>query len=122
LGLCRWCRYDGIFDRIRAKRLKLKAYFGNSKRLNSKIDKFDPRSFKLFAFCFQLNMYIIKVKGVAKIPDYVQLRDDHFTLLAYFRVDRPEKSLDKVGLSDKAEYIMNVIKDLPFGQILKLDI
>lgn len=66
-------------------------------------------------------MYIIKVKGVAKIPDYVQLRDDEFTLLAYFRVDRPEKSLDKVGLSDKAEYIMNVVRELPFGQILKLD-
>ena len=66
-------------------------------------------------------MYIIKVKGVAKIPDYVQLRDDEFTLLAYFRVDRPEKSLDKVGLSDKAEYIMNKVKELPFGQILKLD-
>lgn len=66
-------------------------------------------------------MYIIKVKGVAKIPDYVQLRDDKFTLLAYFRVDRPEKSLDKVGLSDKADYIMNLVKNLPFGQILKLD-
>jgi len=67
-------------------------------------------------------MYIIKVKGVAKIPDYVQLRDDKFTLLAYFRVDRPEKSLDKVGLADKAEQIMNIVKDLPFGQILKLDL
>ena len=66
-------------------------------------------------------MYIIKVKGVAKIPDYVQLRDDEFTLLAYFRVDRPEKSLDKVGLAHKAEYIMNVVRELPFGQILKLD-
>jgi len=66
-------------------------------------------------------MYIIKVKGVAKIPDYVQLRDDEFTLLAYFRVDRPEKSLDKVGLADKAEYIMNMVKELPFGKILKLD-
>ncbi|RVU02669.1 fructose-6-phosphate aldolase [Mucilaginibacter limnophilus] len=67
-------------------------------------------------------MYIIKVKGVAKIPDYVQLRDDKFTLLAYFRVDRPDKSLDKVGLGHKADYIMNIIKDLPFGQILKLDV
>lgn len=67
-------------------------------------------------------MYIIKVKGVAKIPDYVQLRDEHFTLLAYFRVDRPDKSLEKVGLADKADYIMNIVKDLPFGQILKLDI
>lgn len=67
-------------------------------------------------------MYIIKVKGVAKIPDYVQLRDDKFTLLAYFRVDRPDKSLDKIGLHDKTAYIMNIIKDLPFGQILKLEI
>jgi len=67
-------------------------------------------------------MYIIKVKGVAKIPDYVQLRDEQFTLLAYFRADRPEKSLEKVGLGEKAVYIMNIIKDLPFGQILKLDL
>jgi hypothetical protein len=66
-------------------------------------------------------MYIIKVKGVAKIPDYVQLRDDKFTLLAYFRVDRPEKSLDKVGLGDRAAEIMNIVKELPFGQILKLE-
>jgi hypothetical protein len=67
-------------------------------------------------------MYVIKVKGAAKIPDYVQLRDEKFTLLAYFRVDRPEKALEKVGLSEKADYIMNKIKDLPFGQILKLEL
>ncbi len=67
-------------------------------------------------------MYIIKVKGVAKIPDYVQLRDEHFTLLAYFRVDRPEKSLDKIGLADKADEIMNLVRELPFGQIVKLEL
>ena len=67
-------------------------------------------------------MYVIKVKGIAKIPDYVQLRDDKFTLLAYFRVDRPDKSLDKLGLGDQLPYIMEVVKDLPFAQIAKLDI
>ena len=67
-------------------------------------------------------MYVIKVKGVAKIPDYVQLRDEHFTLLAYFRVDRPEKSLEKVGLGDKVAEIMDIVRDLPFGKILKLDV
>ncbi|MFD1770186.1 fructose-6-phosphate aldolase [Sphingobacterium suaedae] len=67
-------------------------------------------------------MYVIKVKGVAKIPDYVQLRDDAFTLLAYFRVDRPEKSLDKIGLAEKADYIMEVVKEMPFGQIRKIDV
>jgi hypothetical protein len=67
-------------------------------------------------------MYIIKVKGVAKIPDYVQLRDEKFTLLAYFRVDRPEKSLEKIGLGDKAAYIMGLVEELPFGKILKLEL
>lgn len=67
-------------------------------------------------------MYVIKVKGIAKIPDYVQLRDEKFTLLAYFRVDRPDKSLEKLGLSDKLEDIMNFVKALPFGQITKLEL
>ncbi|HEY9560793.1 MAG TPA: fructose-6-phosphate aldolase [Anseongella sp.] len=67
-------------------------------------------------------MYLIKVKGVAKIPDYVQLRDDEFTLLAYFRVDRPDRALEKCGLTEKAAYIMDVVRELPFGKIIKLDI
>jgi hypothetical protein len=67
-------------------------------------------------------MYIIKVKGVAKIPDYVQLRDESFTLLAYFRVDRPDKSLEKIGLGDKAEMIMEQVREMPFGQIKKLEL
>ncbi|HEY0670465.1 MAG TPA: fructose-6-phosphate aldolase [Sphingobacteriaceae bacterium] len=67
-------------------------------------------------------MYAIKVKGVAKIPDYVQLRDEKFTLLAYFRVDRPDKTLEKIGLGDKAAEIMALIADLPFGKLLKIDI
>lgn len=66
-------------------------------------------------------MYIIKVKGIAKIPDYIQLRDEEFTLLAYFRVDRPEKALEKCGLTVHAEYINGMIKDLPFGKIVKLE-
>jgi hypothetical protein len=50
------------------------------------------------------------------------LRDEKFTLLAYFRVDRPEKALEKAGLAEQADYIMNKIKELPFGQILKLEL
>lgn len=67
-------------------------------------------------------MYIIKVKGVAKIPDYVQLRDEEFTLLAYFRVDRPDKSLEKLGLGEKKDAIMDLINKLPFGIIKKLEL
>ena len=67
-------------------------------------------------------MYVMKVKGVAKIPDYVQLRDDAFTLLAYFRVDRPDKSLEKLGLGHHTKRIMEVVQNMPFGQIKKLEI
>ena len=67
-------------------------------------------------------MYVMKVKGVAKIPDYVQLRDDAFTLLAYFRVDRPDKSLEKLGLGERAAEIMDIVNELPFGQIKKLEL
>lgn len=65
-------------------------------------------------------MYIIKVKGIAKIPDYIQLRDEQFTLLAYFRVDRPDKSIEKCGLGEHSEYINELIKTMPFGVIQKL--
>lgn len=67
-------------------------------------------------------MYVIKVKGIAKIPDYVQLRDEKFTLLAYFRVDRPDKSLEKLGLADSMEKIMEIVRNLPFGKIAKLEL
>ncbi len=65
-------------------------------------------------------MYILKVKGTDKIPDYIQLRDDNFTLLAYFRVDRPEKAIQKAGLGDREEEIIKMIHEMPFGKIQRL--
>lgn len=67
-------------------------------------------------------MYIIKVKGKAKIPDYIQLRDKNFVLIAYFRADRPLKNLDKYGLEGKEEALEKVINELPFGKIQALEI
>jgi hypothetical protein len=46
-------------------------------------------------------MYILKVKGKAKIPDYVQIRDDNFVLVAYFRADRPLKKHRKIRIGRK---------------------
>jgi len=65
-------------------------------------------------------MYIIKVKGKTKIPDYVQIRDKNYTLLAYFRADRPEKALQKCGLAENMEEIKEIIENLPFGKMQKL--
>ncbi len=67
-------------------------------------------------------MYVLKIKGKAKIPDYVQLRDDSFTLVAYFRLDRPEKAITKAGFADKEEDIIRFINEMPFGKVQKLEV
>ncbi|MFN5319571.1 MAG: fructose-6-phosphate aldolase [Bacteroidia bacterium] len=66
-------------------------------------------------------MYILKIKGKAKIPDYIQIRDNDFTLKAYFRVDRPEKSLEKIGLGERKEELLKLIEEIPFGKVMQID-
>lgn len=65
-------------------------------------------------------MYIIKIKGKAKIPDYIQIRDDSFVLVSYFRADRPEKNLKKLGWEGREEEFKQIIEQMPFGIIQKL--
>lgn len=67
-------------------------------------------------------MYIIKVKGKAKIPDYIQIRDQNFVLVAYFRTDRPLKRMDKFGLEGKQDELKSLINSLPYGKLKKLDL
>ncbi len=67
-------------------------------------------------------MYIIKVKGKAKIPDYIQIRDENFVLVAYFRADRPLKNIEKFGLEGKEKELEKLIQELPFGKLQKLTI
>lgn len=67
-------------------------------------------------------MFVLKIKGQAKIPDYVQLRDENLSLLAYFRADRPEKALLKAGLAEKEKEIMAFITSIPFGKVMKLEL
>jgi len=66
-------------------------------------------------------MYIVKIKGVAKIPDYLQVRDDNFTLICYTRTDRPEKALEKCGLGDKVKKIKELMNQIPFGQVTPIE-
>lgn len=65
-------------------------------------------------------MFIMKVKGKAKIPDYIQIRDENKVLIAYFRADRPLKNMEKYGLEGKESELQSVINELPFGKIQKL--
>jgi hypothetical protein len=67
--------------------------------------------------------YIMRVKGKAKIPDYIQLRDENLTLIGYFRPNRKER-LDKV-IKDpenaaKVEAAIEALTD--FGKMTKVEI
>jgi len=65
-------------------------------------------------------MYIIKIKGKAKIPDYIQLRNDNMILVDYFRADRPIDKIKSYGVSSSDDEIVEYINGLEFGKLQKL--
>jgi hypothetical protein len=66
-------------------------------------------------------MYIIRIQGTKKIPDYIQIRDEDFTLIAYFRLNNPTRSLTRCNLVDKMEKILAIAFQLPYGEMRKLE-
>jgi hypothetical protein len=67
-------------------------------------------------------MYIIKIQGTSKIPDYVQIRDEDFTLIAYFKVTNPKTALSRSNLLDKMDQILERVRNMPYGQIQRLEL
>ncbi len=67
--------------------------------------------------------YLMKVKGKAKIPDYIQLRDENLTLIGYFRPSRKER-LDKVIPNPvHAAQLLSLIEEMEeYGKMQKVEI
>jgi hypothetical protein len=68
--------------------------------------------------------FVLKVKGKAKIPDYIQVRDEHFTLIGYFR---PGHTTQKTGrLADPNQRLFQLVENLasglPYGVVSELSI
>jgi hypothetical protein len=66
-------------------------------------------------------MYIIRIQGTKKIPDYIQIRDEAFTLIAYFRPNNPKRALTRCNLLDNMDEILAIAHHLPYGEIRKLE-
>lgn len=67
--------------------------------------------------------YLMKVKGKAKIPDYIQLRDEHFTLIGYFRPSRQERLSKVIKNEAHAAHIQSIIDETTeYGKIKKVEI
>jgi hypothetical protein len=66
-------------------------------------------------------MYILRIRGTNKIPDYIQIRDEDFTLIAYFRLNNPGRALTRCNLMDKLDEILAIASHLPYGEMRKLE-
>jgi len=67
-------------------------------------------------------MYILKIQGTKKIPDYIQIRDEDFTLIAYFKITYPKTALTRCGMINKIDQILDIASKLEYGKIQKLDL
>ena len=67
-------------------------------------------------------IYILKIKGTDKIPDFVQIRDQDMTLRAYFRMDQQEFGIRKNNLGKWEKEIIRALDETPFGKLKKIDI
>jgi len=67
-------------------------------------------------------MYILKIQGTKRIPDYIQIRDEDFTLIAYFKMTNPKTALSRCNLIDRMEQILTIARTLEYGKIQKLEI
>ena len=67
-------------------------------------------------------VYILKIKGTDKIPDFVQIRDEDMTLRAYFRMDQQESGIRKNNLEKYTQQIIDTLEEMEFGKLKKLDI
>ena len=65
--------------------------------------------------------YLLKVKGKAKIPDYIQLRDENLTLIGYFRPGRKERLLKVVKTEKQAAQLQAAIERLnDYGKMTRV--
>lgn len=67
-------------------------------------------------------MYILKIQGTSKIPDYIQIRDDNFTLIAYFKLTNPRTALTRCNLLHKMEEILTFAREMEYGKIRTLEL
>lgn len=65
-------------------------------------------------------LYFIKIKGKARIPDYIQVRDESLALIAYFRADHIENGLKQIDRVEHNETIRSFIESLIYGKLTHL--
>ena len=67
-------------------------------------------------------MFILKIEGTKKIPDFIQIRDENFTLIAYFKITNPKTALTRCNLLHRMEEILQIAAGMEYGKIQELNL
>ncbi len=70
-------------------------------------------------------MYFLKTKGTDKVTDFVEIRDENFSLIQFVKLSEIHKKIPDLiknyNLKTPAEEIEKLIKSTPFGKIEKFE-
>ena len=64
--------------------------------------------------------YLLKTKGTSKIPDYLQIRDEHFQLIAHCTVKKSIEMLKEQQIDMPDEDIVKFVDEMPFGKLTEI--
>ncbi|MFP4557376.1 MAG: hypothetical protein ACLFNU_10935 [Bacteroidales bacterium] len=68
-------------------------------------------------------IYILKVKGLNKSTDYLQIRDRNLSLLSNIRYCPPHNSIKRFfNDSDKFAKVLDISESLPYGKLQKIEL
>lgn len=65
--------------------------------------------------------YFLKTKGTSKIPDYLQIRDEEFQLIAHCTVKNAQSILENNNIALKEKDVLEFINQLPFGKLTQIE-
>ena len=63
-------------------------------------------------------MYLLKTKGIKKIPDQYQLRNEQFEIVELFKESAINKMIEKYSLNKEW---LEKLQKIPYGQLTKID-
>jgi len=65
--------------------------------------------------------YILKTKGTAKIPNYIQIRDENFQLIKHCTINKSVQVFKELDIVIVEENTLDFIENLPFGKLIAVD-
>ncbi len=65
-------------------------------------------------------MYLLKIKGAGKLPDYVQVRGEDFKLIAFINLSGIERGLEKNNLGKYSEKILDALAKVDFNEVVQI--